>query len=113
MTSQSRGDVLGGNLLRIVTEDHPTRKGMSPRTWQRRSGYHEWEFGPAFEAFARQRAELLAVVEPLAPQDWERTATVTGMLGETCEISARLLRRLAGPPRAGAPGEAPAHHRGS
>ncbi len=27
-------DVLGGNMLRIVREDHPAWKGMNPRAWQ-------------------------------------------------------------------------------
>ena len=82
-------DVLGGNVLRILAEDHPSWKGMSPRAWQRRTDYHDWAFEPAFEVFTRQRTELLAVVEPLSPEAWERTATVTGMVGERYEYSAQ------------------------
>ncbi len=81
-------DVLGGNVLRNLAEDHPAWKGMNPRAWLKKTDYPTWEFQPAFEAFSRQRAELLAVVEPLSPEDWDRTATVTGMLGETYEYSA-------------------------
>ena len=29
-------------------------------------------------AFATQRTNLLAILEPLAPEDWSRVATVTG-----------------------------------
>jgi hypothetical protein len=29
-------------------------------------------------AYAEQRADLLAVLEPLAPEDWSRAATVRG-----------------------------------
>jgi hypothetical protein len=95
------GDVLGGNAIRIVTEDHPSWKAMSPRTWQRRSGYQDWEFAPAFEAFARQRADLLAVLEPLSPTDWERTATVSVPPAKTYEYSARYYADwLAGHERA-------------
>jgi hypothetical protein len=82
-------DVLGGNTLRILAEDHPTWKGMNPRAWIKKTDYPEWEFAPAFEAFKRQRADLLAVLEPLPPASWKRTATVTGMIGETYERSAR------------------------
>jgi DinB superfamily len=82
-------DVLGGNIQRIVAEDRPTWKGMNPRAWIKKTDYPEWEFVPAFEAFKKQRADLLAVIEPLAPDAWERTATVTGMLGETYSRSAR------------------------
>jgi len=81
-------DVLGGNVLRILAEDNPTWKGMNPRAWLKKTDYPQWKFAPAFEAFKQQRAELLATLVPLAPDAWERTATVTGMLGETYERSA-------------------------
>jgi hypothetical protein len=80
-------DVLGGNMLRIVREDHPAWKGMSPRTWQNKTDYFEWQFRPAFEVFSAQRAELLEVLEPLPAEAWERTATVTGGIGELYEYS--------------------------
>jgi hypothetical protein len=82
-------DVLGGNLLRILAEDTPRWKGMNPRAWMKKTDYPPWEFAPAFEAFRRQRTELLAVREPLPPEAWERFAVVTGMLGETYEHTAR------------------------
>ena len=82
-------DVLGGNVLRILREDHPAWRGMSPRTWQRRTDYHEWPFDRAFEAFSRQRAELLSVLAPLPPEDWERTATVAVPPAKVYEYSAR------------------------
>lgn len=70
-------DVLGGNMLRIVREDHPAWKGMSPGARLKQTDYFEWKFRPAFEVFRAQRAELLEVLEPLPPEAWERTATVT------------------------------------
>lgn len=82
-------DVLGGNALRIVAEDHPSWKGMSPRAWLKHTDYPSWSFRDAFAAFSRQRAELLAVLEPLPADAWQRTATVTGMVGETYEYSVR------------------------
>jgi hypothetical protein len=82
-------DVLGGNMLRIIREDHPAWKGMSPRTWQKQTDYFEWTFSPAFDAFRTQRAELLEVLEPLAREAWERTATVSVPPRSTCEYSTR------------------------
>ena len=82
-------DVLGGNVLRILAEDSPTWKGMNPRAWLKHTDYPTWAFAPAFEAFTRQRARLLEVLEPLPPAAWDRTATVIGMLGETYDRSAR------------------------
>jgi hypothetical protein len=82
-------DVLGGNVLRILAEDRPAWKGMNPRAWLKKTDYREWEFAPAFEVFTTQRAELLAVLDPLPADSWERTATVSGMIGETYERTAR------------------------
>ena len=94
-------DVLGGGLLRILTADHPAFKGVNPRSWIRKTDYPEWEFTRAFTAFKKQRAELLAVVHPLPLDAWERTATVTGMVGETYERTARYYGAwLAGHERA-------------
>lgn len=80
-------DVLGGNMLRIVREDHPAWKGMSPRAWQVKTDYFEWMFRPAFEAFRAQRAELLDVLEALPKPAWERTATVWAPPGVEYEYS--------------------------
>ena len=70
-------DVLGGNILRIVAEDAPTWRRLSPRTWIGKTDYPEWEFAPAFTAFREQRTELLKVLEPLPPEGWDRFAMVT------------------------------------
>jgi len=80
-------DVLGGNMLRIIREEHPAWKGMAPGAWQKKTDYFEWAFQPAFEAFRAQRGELLEVVEPLPPEAWERTATVSVPPGKHYEYS--------------------------
>jgi hypothetical protein len=82
-------DVLGGNMLRIVAEDHPSWRGMSPRTWQAKSGYHDWQFAPAVDAFVVQRRELLDVLRSLPEEAWERTATVAVPPNKTFEYSVR------------------------
>jgi hypothetical protein len=80
-------DVLGGNMLRIVREDHPAWKGMNPRAWQTQTDYFDWKFAPAFEVFRAQRAELLHVLEPLPPEAWKRTATVSAPPNKVYEYS--------------------------
>lgn len=70
-------DVWGGNIARILAEEHPTFAGMNPRTWMKRTDYPEWPFEEAFHAFWEQRDELLSTLDALTPDDWERTATVT------------------------------------
>jgi DinB superfamily len=70
-------DVLGGSMLRVVAEDRPRWRRLSPRAWMRKTDYPDWEFAPAFAAFSVQRAELLAVLTPLSSEAWDRTASVT------------------------------------
>jgi hypothetical protein len=71
-------DVWGGCIEAIIAEEHPTLRAVNPRTWIKQTDYRELEFRPSLRAFAAQRAELLAVLEPLSPEGWSRAATVTG-----------------------------------
>ena len=83
-------DVLGRSILRILAEEKPAWRRLSPRTYMRKTDYPNWEFSLALEAFTTQRAELLDVVASLAPAAWDRTAIVTEKPGETRERSARF-----------------------
>ncbi len=87
-------DVWGGCIATIIAEERPTLRAVNPRTWITRTDYRELEFQPSLRAFAAQRAALLAVLEPLPPDGWSRTATVTGaggMLERTVFFYARWL----------------------
>ena len=39
-------DVLGGSIVRIVREDTPSWKRLSPRAWMRKTDYPEWASSP-------------------------------------------------------------------
>jgi hypothetical protein len=71
-------DVWGGCIVTIIAQDTPTIRAINPRTWIKSTDYLEQEFQPSLQAFATQRTDLLAVLEPLAPEGWSRMATVTG-----------------------------------
>ena len=43
-----------------------------------KTDYPQQDFQPSFDAYSAQRADLVAVLTALAPEDWSRTATVTG-----------------------------------
>ncbi len=62
----------------IIAEDRPTYRAVNPTTWIKKTDYREQEFQPSLQAFTAQRAELVAVLKPLAPEVWSRMATVTG-----------------------------------
>jgi hypothetical protein len=71
-------DMWGKYIVVILSEDHPTIKAVNPTTWIKQTNYREQGFQPSLRAFTAQRAELLAVLEPLPPKAWSRMATVTG-----------------------------------
>lgn len=71
-------DVWGGCIVAMIAQDTPTLRAVNPTTWIRKTDYLEQAFQPSLHAFATQRTDLLAVLEPLAPEGWSRAATVTG-----------------------------------
>jgi hypothetical protein len=71
-------DVWGGCMMTMLAEDRPTLRAINPRAWIEQTDYREQEFPSSLRAFTAQRAELLAVLDPLPPAGWSRTATVTG-----------------------------------
>jgi hypothetical protein len=71
-------DVWGDCIRTMLAEDRPTLRAVNPRTWIKRTNYPELEFKPSLRSFAKQRAGLLATLEPLPPRAWSRAATVTG-----------------------------------
>jgi len=68
----------GKYIVEILSEDRPTIKAVNPTSWIKKTDYREQEFKPSLQAFTTQRAGLLAVLKPLAPDAWLRMATVTG-----------------------------------
>ncbi len=85
-------DVWGGCIAAILAEERPTLRAVNPRTWIEKTDYRELEFRPSLRAFAAQRADLLAVLEPLPPAGWSRAATVTGA-GKTLERTVMFYAR--------------------
>jgi hypothetical protein len=75
---RSCADVWGNCMVAIIAEDMPTLRAVNPLTWIKQTDYLDLEFRPSLRSFATQRADLLAVLEALPPEGWERSATVTG-----------------------------------
>lgn len=69
-------DVWGDSILKILKEDKPTFRYVSPRTWIRKTSYPSADFQASFLAFRRQREDLLKVLRPLDLEGWLRGATV-------------------------------------
>jgi uncharacterized damage-inducible protein DinB len=79
-------DVWGGYISRILTEDKPNIKAISPRSRMKKTGYEQLEFVPSFEAYTAQRADLIAALKPLTPEGWLHSAMVTKD-GKTRELT--------------------------
>ena len=83
-------DVLGASILRILAEDRPAWRRMSPREWMRKTDYPMWEFAAALAAFREQRDELLTVVRAMPREAWDRYAVVTSPDKKVANRSARF-----------------------
>src|SRR5690242_6941983 len=75
---RSCADIWGNCIITIIAQDTPTLRAINPRTWIKQTGYLELEFQPSLRSFTTQRADLIAILEPLPPAGWLRMATVTG-----------------------------------
>jgi DinB superfamily len=71
-------DMWGRCIVTMIAEDRPTLRAVNPRTWIKKTDYLELELRPSLRSFDAQRADLLAILEPLPPEGWSRAATVTG-----------------------------------
>ncbi len=69
-------DVWGGCIERILREERPAWRRVSPRSWKMLASYRAMGFEESFEAYRVQREALVAVLQGLAPGDWERVALV-------------------------------------
>lgn len=71
-------DVWTKDIDVMLTQDSPKMRHLSPRTYMRRTNYPNLEFGPSFQIFCSQRAELLEKLSGLAFASWSRDAEIKG-----------------------------------
>jgi uncharacterized damage-inducible protein DinB len=88
-------DVWGKGITAMITQDHPTLRYVSPRTWIRKTNYLELEFEVSLQAFAQQRQELLKAMKALARKDWLRGATFTATTRGREQTIFSYARRIA------------------
>ncbi len=70
-------DVWGSSIDRMLTEDHPTIRYVSPRTWIRKTDYLQQSFRYSLRAFSHRRATLVETLNRLDATGWSRRATFT------------------------------------
>ncbi|MBK6457620.1 MAG: DinB family protein [Gemmatimonadetes bacterium] len=70
--------VWGRSMERMIGEDHPTIRYVSPRGWIKRSDFLSQDFEILLAAFTAERTALLEALRPLDAPGWRRGAAFTG-----------------------------------
>jgi len=71
-------DVWGNSIIAMITQDNPTRRYVSPRSWMRKPKYQDQEFAAALESFTQERQKLVETLADLDETGWVRRGTFTG-----------------------------------
>lgn len=71
-------EVWGRSLDRMIREDHPTIRYVSPRGWIKKTDYLEQTFQVTLRALSETRGALLDTLRSLDTAGWSRRATFTG-----------------------------------
>jgi hypothetical protein len=66
-------DILAFRAFMILARDKPPMPSFDERRWAEVARYVEADVHISLEAFRLRRAELLALLQRMAPSDWERT----------------------------------------
>jgi hypothetical protein len=71
-------EVWGRSIERMIAEDHPTIRYVSPRGWIKKTDYLEQGFRDSLRKFSQARAGLVETLGALDAVGWSRRATFTG-----------------------------------
>lgn len=87
-------DVWGDSIAKILEQDNPTFRYVSPRTWIRETNYLNVDFRTSLLEFQNQRRNLLKILRPLGHEQWQRRALVKASKHRT-ETVLSYAQRLA------------------
>ena len=88
-------DVWGKSITRMLNEDNPTMRYVSPRTHMKKTDYAEQAFHDSFKIFQDQRNTLLEVLKALPIDEWLRRGTFTGTTRGKNQTVYSYARRIA------------------
>lgn len=66
------------SIERMLDEEHPTIRYVSPRGWIKRTDFLAQGFSESMTLFTDERTRLVRRLEALKPAAWQRGATFTG-----------------------------------
>jgi hypothetical protein len=93
---RATADVYGEQITRIVHEDAPRWRHVSPRARMKTARYDQVPCAESFAAFTQQRAELVSLLGSLPPEAWQRVALVKVDHKGGRESPLTLLERVRG-----------------
>ena len=71
-------EVWGRSIERMIAEDHPTIRYVSPRSWIRKTDFLDLSFQDSLRRFTEGRGRLVETLSALEWTHWSRGATFTG-----------------------------------
>lgn len=71
---RASADVRGKFIHVMLTQDHPTLRYISPRSYIKKTNYLELAFPESFQAYKKQRNELLNTLKQISIEGWSRSA---------------------------------------
>jgi DinB superfamily len=86
-------EVWGRSIDRMLAEDHPTIRYVSPRGWIKKTDYLTISFPETLRAFSQHRVVLVGTLSKLRASDWARGATFTATtLGREATVLSYAMR---------------------
>ena len=73
---RASADVREKFIRAMLTQNGPTLRYISPRSHIRKTNYLELAFPESFEAYRKQRNELLKTLKDLSTKEWLRSAVI-------------------------------------
>ena len=73
---RASADVREKFIQSMLTQEHPVLRYLSPRTYSKKTNYVELAFPESFEAYKKQRKDLLHTLKTLSMKEWSRSAMI-------------------------------------
>ncbi len=71
-------DAWAKSITAMLTQENPTMRYVSPRSWMKKPLYRDATFATALDAFTQERHALIQRLASLDEADWARRGTFTG-----------------------------------
>ena len=88
-------DVWGKDIRRMLKEDRPTIRYVSPRSFMKKTKYAAPSFAESFQEFKAARVSLIELLNSLSQDAWQRQGVFTGTTRGKHQTVFSYARRIA------------------